>query len=83
MNAHRGIYMPVIKTPFAERFRMALALRRVNQSELGRRLDPPVTQTAVSYWRNGHREPSYGRLIQISRALDVDVRFLLGLTDTP
>lgn len=59
----------------ADAIREAREERGWNQSELARRLNK--TQTAVSYWENGKRQPSLDDLIEIAEALDTPLFSLL------
>jgi Zn-dependent peptidase ImmA (M78 family)/DNA-binding XRE family transcriptional regulator len=55
----------------AEAIREARERRGFSQSELARRLD--LSQTAISYWEAGKRDPGLDDLIALSQALDVTV----------
>lgn len=50
----------------------------LNQGELGARLDPPVTQPAISAWEKGRETVPDDRLEGIAAALETTVDDLLG-----
>lgn len=42
-----------------------------------------VTEGAISHWINGHREPSFAQLKEISHMIDVPIHIILGETAIP
>jgi len=54
---------------------------KMSQSSLGELLN--VTQQAVAKWEKGISEPDCENIIRISKIFNVDVNFLLGITNNP
>ena len=61
---------------FAERLRREMAGRQITQAELGEALGR--TQTAVSYWTTGKRQPSLEDLCKLADYFDTSTDYLLG-----
>lgn len=66
---------------FAERFCQALINADITAAELSRKLNIP--EGTISQYKSGAYEPKQRRLEQISKALDVSVAWLMGVSDTP
>jgi transcriptional regulator with XRE-family HTH domain len=52
----------------------------MGQADLGRLMDPPVSQATVSRWEAGLMEPRRQYKAQLARVLGVDVTTLFPLT---
>jgi len=61
---------------FAQMLRACLDRADMSQGALAGRLG--VTQTAVSYWMNGHREPDLRTVCQLADIFEISVDRLLG-----
>lgn len=61
---------------FNEKLKAALDQRGVSQKSLAKRTK--LTQSAISRWINGERDPEPENLIKIADALDVDYGTVLG-----
>lgn len=64
---------------FAERLTEALKARKMKQIELARILGS--SNTLISNYMSGLREPRHDTMVQIADILDVSIDFLLGRTD--
>lgn len=64
---------------FNENLREVMTMRGVTQNKLAKQIQ--VTQTAISKWCAGTREPDFETLCKICKALDTDPNELLGFAD--
>ncbi|HHV08301.1 MAG TPA: helix-turn-helix transcriptional regulator, partial [Firmicutes bacterium] len=53
----------------------------LSQAELAQHLD--VSQSLVSYYESGSKQPGYETLGKMANLFSVSVEYLLGLTDNP
>lgn len=58
--------------------RAARKAKKMTMKELGERLG--ISESAVSLYENGKREPQYEMLLRIAEELDTDVASLMGAT---
>lgn len=65
---------------FAERLTEAMRSRNMKQIELARMLGS--SNTLISNYMSGNREPRYDTVVQIADILDVSLDYLLGRSDT-
>ena len=68
-------------TIFAVSLQKARAERGFSRKEIADILK--ITPRAYQYYEEGKREPSYDKLVILSRHLAVSSDYLLGLSDTP
>jgi transcriptional regulator with XRE-family HTH domain len=59
-----------------ERIRKIRKNKKLTMDQLAQRINS--SQSAISMYENGHREPDYETLHNIARALDVPISFLFG-----
>lgn len=64
---------------FKERLKDLRISRGLSQRELGKRLG--MTNSAISMYERGEREPDYDTLEMIADLFNVDIAFLLGKED--
>ena len=65
---------------FAERLKKAMYLKDMSVAQLAKTTG--IGQSTIHRYLSGEREPIYGNLIAISRALDADLNFLTGVDCT-
>lgn len=57
--------------------------KQLTQEQLGKRLDPPVSDVTVSRWETGKRRPDLNALAAIAEALGTSLASLLRHPDQP
>jgi len=72
-----------IYTQIGKRIRTARQLKNITQTELGKKLSPPVTATAISLYESGEREPSLNVIISIADVLGVTKEYLINGINEP
>ncbi|MCL1831467.1 MAG: helix-turn-helix domain-containing protein [Oscillospiraceae bacterium] len=55
----------------------------LTQSQFAKELNLFVVKGTISNWEVGASEPDIATLIQIAKYFDVDLDYLIGVTDTP
>jgi len=65
---------------FTTRFREAMQIRKISQADVARLTG--FSTTKVSYYYTGRNEPNKSAMLDLARALGVDVGWLMGL-DVP
>ncbi|CCI63193.1 MULTISPECIES: helix-turn-helix domain-containing protein [Streptococcus] len=62
-----------------DRLRKQRQLNKLTQQELADRIG--INRGAYSNWENGKREPSFSKLIELSKLLNTTPNYLLGISD--
>lgn len=70
-----------LRIAFALRFNLLLDELEVTQLELSKRIGGKPSETSISFYRNGLREPNASNLRKIAVALNVSSDYLLGLAE--
>lgn len=66
---------------FAERLRLAMALRNLNNTDLARKINRQ--ERTVGNWCNGTTEAKASDIAACGEAMDVSADYLVGLADDP
>lgn len=67
-----------IRREVGKRIAYVRNLREINQKELGERMTPPRSKQAISQWEMGKIDASMAQLVEVARALNCSVHFLLS-----
>lgn len=62
-----------------DRLRKQRQLNKLTQQELADRIG--INRGAYSNWENGKREPSFSKLIELSKLLNTTPNYLLDISD--
>ncbi|AIF87493.1 TPA: helix-turn-helix transcriptional regulator [Streptococcus agalactiae] len=66
-------------TNFGENLRLTRKTKSLTQTELASKLN--ISQKSYSNWEKGKREPSFSKLIELSKLLNTTPNYLLGVSD--
>jgi len=66
---------------FSENLKKLRKANNLTQREFAKKIN--VAVSTVSMWELGQREPGYDMLIKLSDFFDVEVSYLIGLSDDP
>lgn len=66
-----------------KRIRTVRETKRITQTQLGKKLSPSVTATAISLYESGEREPNLNVIIDIASALRVSKEYLINGVEEP